>query len=155
MNSIILWLPITLIALVVGVGVGYYIKKVMTTRADEDAQEQTQRVLDENKIKSTLVNKVHEGRPNLSDTIKNRDIHLIINTPIGRTSVTDDSYIRILATQYKIPYVTTMAAARATVDGIAAVTKNEPKPLSLQEYHAALKEGKSAEVLFADTSAGK
>jgi carbamoyl-phosphate synthase large subunit len=119
------------------------------------ATENTNRLLEENKIKSTLVNKVHEGRPNLSDTIKNRDIHLIINTPIGRTSVTDDSYIRILATQYKIPYVTTMAAARATVDGIAAVTKNEPKPLSLQEYHAALKEGKSAEVLFADTAAGK
>jgi hypothetical protein len=48
-----------------------------------------------------------------------------------------------------------MAAARATVDGIAAIKKNESKPLSLQEYHAALKEGKSADVLFADTAAGK
>ncbi len=112
----------------------------------------THRVLGENGVKATIVSKVHEGRPNLSDTIKNGSIHLIINTPIGRKSVHDDSYIRILATQHKIPYVTTMAAARATVEGIAAVKKNKGKPLSLQEYHAALKTGKSAEVLFADTA---
>lgn len=119
------------------------------------ATENTHRALGENGVKSTVVSKVHEGRPNLSDTIKNRSIHLIINTPIGRTSVHDDSYIRILATQYKIPYVTTMAAARATVDGIAAVKKNIGKPLSLQEYHAALKTGKTAEVLFSDTVPAK
>jgi len=130
-------------------------KKLLELGFNIFSTENTHRKLEEGGVKSTIINKVHEGRPNLSDTIKNREIHLIINTPIGRTSVHDDSYIRILATQYKIPYVTTMAAARATVDGIAAVKKNEAKPLSLQEYHAALKEGKSAETLFADTSAVK
>jgi len=83
---------------------------------------------------------VHEGRPNIADAIKNREINLIINTPIGRMSVYDDSYIRMLAIQYKIPYVTTMAAARATVDGIESVKKRQSEPKSLQEYHQMLKD---------------
>ena len=63
---------------------------------------------------------------------------MIVNTPVGRYSVHDDSYIRMLAIQYKIPYVTTMAAARATVDGIAAVKSGQSNPVSLQEYHQQL-----------------
>ena len=55
-------------------------------------------------------------------------------------SVYDDSYIRMLAIQYKIPYVTTMSAARATVDGIDAVRKKQSEPKSLQEYHRLLRE---------------
>ncbi len=103
------------------------------------ATENTCRVLKEKGIESVLIKKLHEGRPNIADAIKNRQIHLIVNTPIGRMSVHDDSYIRMLAIQYKIPYVTTMAAARATVDGIDAVKRRQSQPKSLQEYHAMLK----------------
>ncbi len=100
--------------------------------------ENTHRYLKEKGVDSTLVKKLHEGRPNISDTIKNKEINLIINTPIGRMSVHDDSYIRMLAIQHKIPYVTTMAAARATVDGIDSVKKKHDLPKSLQEYHKML-----------------
>jgi len=104
------------------------------------ATEHTHRFLKEKGVNSVLVRKLHEGRPNISDIIKNREINLIINTPIGRMSVHDDSYIRMLAIQYKIPYVTTMSAARATVDGIEAVKKKQSQPKSLQEYHGLLKQ---------------
>jgi len=103
------------------------------------ATENTHHFLKEKGIASTLIKKLHEGRPNISDAIKNRQIHLIINTPIGRMGVYDDSYIRMLAIQYKIPYVTTMSAARATADGIDAVKKKQSQPKSLQEYHELLK----------------
>ncbi|MCX5705494.1 MAG: carbamoyl-phosphate synthase large subunit [Candidatus Omnitrophica bacterium] len=100
--------------------------------------ENTHRYLKEKGVDSTLIKKLHEGRPNIADTIKNKEINLIINTPIGRMSVHDDSYIRMLAIQHKIPYVTTMAAARATVDGIDSVKKKHDLPKSLQEYHKML-----------------
>jgi len=103
------------------------------------ATENTCRVLKEKGIESVLIKKLHEGRPNIADAIKNRELHLIINTPIGRASVYDDSYIRMLAIQYKIPYVTTMSAAKATVDGIDAVKTKRSSPVSLQEYHESLK----------------
>ncbi len=109
------------------------------------ATENTQRFLKEKGIDSTFIKKLHEGRPNIADAIKNREINLIINTPIGRMSVYDDSYIRMLAIQYKIPYVTTMAAARATVDGIESVKKRQGEPKSLQEYHQMLKEKQAQE----------
>lgn len=95
--------------------------------------------LKEKGIDSLCVQKLHEGKPNIADAIKNRQINLIINTPVGRMSVYDDSYIRMLAIQYKIPYVTTVSAARATVEGIAAIKRKESQPKSLQEYHAMLK----------------
>ena len=98
----------------------------------------TQRFLKEKGVKAEAIKKLHEGRPNIADAIKNREINLVINTPIGRMSVHDDSYIRMLAIQYKIPYVTTMSAARATVAGIAAVKGKQSQPKSLQEYHAML-----------------
>ncbi|MFA5725629.1 MAG: carbamoyl-phosphate synthase large subunit [Candidatus Omnitrophota bacterium] len=104
------------------------------------ATENTQRFLKEKGVEAILVKKLHEGRPNIADAIKNREINLIINTPVGRMSVYDDSYIRMLAIQYKIPYVTTLSAARATVDGIDAVKGKQTEPKSLQEYHALLQE---------------
>jgi carbamoyl-phosphate synthase large subunit len=103
------------------------------------ATQNTGRMLKEKGIENALINKLHEGRPNIADAIKNRELHLIINTPIGRASVYDDSYIRMLAIQYKIPYVTTMSAAKATVDGIDAVKRGKSSPVSLQEYHQQLK----------------
>jgi len=106
------------------------------------ATENTCRYLKEKGLEPVAIKKLHEGRPNISDAIKNREINLIINTPVGRTSVHDDSYIRMLAIQYKIPYVTTMSAARATVDGIDSVKRRQSQPKSLQEYHAMLKGAK-------------
>ena len=87
-------------------------------------------------INSEPVSKVHEGRPNLVDDIMNKKIQLVINTPIGKKSQIDDSYIRKTAIKYKVPYVTTLAAAVATAKGIAASLTSKGKVKSLQEYHA-------------------
>ncbi|MCQ2379728.1 MAG: carbamoyl-phosphate synthase large subunit [Victivallaceae bacterium] len=99
------------------------------------ATEGTGKFLEENDVKYTLVNKINEGRPDISDFIRNREIALIINTPIGRDSKIDDSYIRMLAIQYKIPYMTTIAAAAATAEGIREARHGMPALKSLQEYH--------------------
>lgn len=99
------------------------------------ATEGTSNLLSENGIPNTVIKKLHEGRPNLTDSIKNRDIHLIINTPAGSSSIYDDSYIRMTAIQYKVPYITSMAAAAASIEGIEAVKKSNISPKSLQEYH--------------------
>jgi len=82
-----------------------------------------------------VLKKLHEGRPNISDAIKNKEIHLIVNTPVGRTGKHDDSYIRMKAIQYKIPYITSLAAAEATVEGIDAARKSKIFPKSLQDYY--------------------
>ncbi|MFH1519072.1 MAG: carbamoyl-phosphate synthase large subunit [Candidatus Omnitrophota bacterium] len=95
----------------------------------------TSRFLKENGINNTEVKKLHEGRPNLADAIKNGDIHIIINTPVGRDSKTDDSYIRIMAIQQKVPYITSMAAASASLEGIEALKNKKISLKSLQEYH--------------------
>jgi len=79
---------------------------------------------------------MYEGRPGIVDEIKNQKIQLVINTPIGKLSKYDDSYIRKSAIKYKIPYITTMAAARATVKGIQARRDRDRFVKSLQEYHA-------------------
>lgn len=95
----------------------------------------TGRFLNERGIPTIGINKLNEGRPNIADWIKNKELHLIINTPIGRESKVDDSYIRIMAIQHKIPYITTMSAAAASVEAIEAVKKKMISPRSLQEYH--------------------
>jgi carbamoyl-phosphate synthase large subunit len=84
------------------------------------ATEGTHRFLTEKGVKSTHIKKVHEGRPNIVDAIHNKEIHLVINTPSGKSSMYDDSYIRKTAIKYKIPYITTTAAAKATAEGIKA-----------------------------------
>ena len=92
--------------------------------------------LRENGVRAELSYKVHEpNRPNIVDEIKSREIQLIINTPIGKMSATDDSYIRQAAIKYKIPYVTTTAAARASVVGIAEYRSGRAGVKSLQAYH--------------------
>jgi carbamoyl-phosphate synthase large subunit len=82
--------------------------------------------------------KVYQGRPNIIDRIKNNEINLIINTPAGRQSEHDDSYIRKAAVHYKLPYITTMAAAVATAKGIQAERQGKNEVKSLQEYHRGL-----------------
>ncbi|MCM8763054.1 MAG: carbamoyl-phosphate synthase large subunit [Candidatus Omnitrophica bacterium] len=99
----------------------------------------TSRFLKERGIYSTEIKKLHEGRPNIADAIKNKQIHLIINTPVGKDSKYDDSYIRIMAIQHKIPYITTMAAAIASVEGIEAAKQKTAEPTSLQQYHKEIK----------------
>ena len=98
----------------------------------------TSEFLNKNNIANTHIQKLHEGRPNLADAIKNNQLQLIINTPVGREGKHDDSYVRMMAIQRKIPYVTSMAAAQATVEGVAAMKKGTPEPKSLQEHHKAL-----------------
>ncbi len=95
--------------------------------------------LSRHKIDSQCVLKMHEGRPNVLDNIKNGDIKLVINTPSGKQSKFDDSYIRKAAIKYKIPYITTVAAAAATAKGIAAFKKKPSQIKSLQSYHADIK----------------
>jgi carbamoyl-phosphate synthase large subunit len=90
-------------------------------------------------ITAKRVFKMNEGRPDVVDAIKNKEVQLIINTPIGRRSKTDDSYIRKAAIKYKIPYITTTAAAAATVKGIAAKRSQAASIRSLQEYHAGIR----------------
>jgi carbamoyl-phosphate synthase large subunit len=97
--------------------------------------------LAENNINSTVLKKLHEGRPNIADAIKNKEIHLIINTPVGRTGKYDDSYIRMRAIQYKIPYITTLAAAEAAIEGIGAAQQSSIFPKSLQDYYKDLEKG--------------
>ncbi len=81
--------------------------------------------------------KMTEGRPNIADQIANGEIQLIVNTPAGKESVTDDSYIRKAAIKHRIPYITTMAAAKASAEGIRAVKANADIAVkSLQAYHA-------------------
>jgi carbamoyl-phosphate synthase large subunit len=83
--------------------------------------------------------KVHEPqRPDVSDEIKSKSIDLIINTPIGKAGTRDDGYIRKSAIKYKVPYLTTSAAARAAVLGIAAARSGKAVIKSLQEYHRAI-----------------
>jgi carbamoyl-phosphate synthase large subunit len=89
-------------------------------------------------IASDLVLKMHEGRPNIGDRITNGEISLVVNTPSGKLSQHDDSYIRKMAIRHKIPYITTLAAAAAAVRGIAAYRQDESGVKSLQEYHADL-----------------
>lgn len=94
-----------------------------------------------NGIKADRVNKMQEGRPNIVDEVMNGNIQLIINTPAAQEEkLFDDSYIRKTAIKAKVPYFTTMAAAKATAEGICTVVKEgEIGVMSLQEIHAAIK----------------
>jgi carbamoyl-phosphate synthase large subunit len=103
------------------------------------ATEGTHQFLLRSGIKAEPILKMHEGRPNIVDGIMNRDIQLVINTPNGRLGKYDDSYIRKSAIKYKIPYITTIAAAVAAAKGIAANRQRHGRAKSLQSYHAEIK----------------
>ena len=100
------------------------------------ATEGTRQFLKENGIESVLINKIYEGRPNIVDAIKNGEIQLVINTPAGKLSEYDDSYIRKNAIKYKILYITTTSAALAATKGILSRRNGNYPVKSLQEYHA-------------------
>ena len=92
-------------------------------------------------IEAKHVKKLNEGRPNVYDLITNGDIQLVVNSPVGKDSQSDDSYLRKAAIKAGVPYITTMAGAMATADGIHKVKKgidNEIK--SLQELHSEIRD---------------
>jgi len=103
------------------------------------ATQGTNRFLASQGIESELILKMHEGRPNIVDAIMNGEIQLVINTPSGKLSQYDDSYIRKAAIKYKVPYMTTLAAAMATAKGISAYRQGKSGVKSLQSYHADIK----------------
>ncbi len=95
----------------------------------------THEILRRNGIACEIIHKMHEGRPNIVDAIKNGEVQLVVNTPSGKLSQYDDSYIRKAAIKYKIPYITTTAAAMAAARGIEAFQHGGYATRSLQEYH--------------------
>ena len=93
----------------------------------------TRGFLAEHGIPAEPILKLHEGRPNIEDAIKNGDIQLVVNTPAGRSSEFDDSYIRKAAIRHKVPYITTTAAALAAAKGIAAHrARRRPRALAAE-----------------------
>lgn len=101
------------------------------------ASKNTCRLLVENGVKAEEVKKLKEGRPNMMDIILNGEVDLIINTPIGSDRANDDSYLRKAAIKKKIPYMTTMAAAKATASGINTIKERGNSDVkSIQELHA-------------------
>jgi len=93
----------------------------------------------ENGLAVTEVYKVREGRPHIIDRIKSRDISLLVNTPEGRQTTGDSHSIRLVALEHNIPYTTTMAAARATLDAIRAQKRGKLEVKTIQEYHGMVK----------------
>ena len=105
------------------------------------ATETTCKLINEAGIPAERVNKLQEGRPNILDLITNGKIDLIVNSPVGKDSIHDDSYLRKSAIKAKIPYMTTIAAAKATAKGIHNVKKyGQGEVKSLQELHSEIKD---------------
>ena len=103
------------------------------------ATQGTHDFLSSRRVKSDLILKMHEGRPNIADAIMNGEIQLVINTPSGKLSQYDDSYIRKAAIKYRVPYITTLAAATAAAKGIATHRQAKSGVRSLQSYHAEIR----------------
>ncbi|MBQ8232328.1 MAG: carbamoyl-phosphate synthase large subunit [Lachnospiraceae bacterium] len=98
-------------------------------------------VITEAGVAAEKVKKLCEGRPNVLDLLTNDKIDLIVNSPVGQDAVSDDSYLRKAAIKHKIPYMTTIAAAKATADGILYVQKNGNGEVhSLQTLHSQIKD---------------
>jgi carbamoyl-phosphate synthase large subunit len=92
--------------------------------------------LSDNKVESEVLAKIGHGRPDIVDAMKNGEINLVINTPGGKESQEDDSYIRKTAIRFNIPYITTTAAAFAAAKGIEARRANGSiRVCSIQDYH--------------------
>jgi carbamoyl-phosphate synthase large subunit len=95
----------------------------------------TSKVLASNGLEVKSVLKIGEGRPNIADLIKNGEIDLVINTPSGKKSHTDQLSLRSLAVMYNVPYITTISGASAAVNGIEFLQKGEIEVKALQDYH--------------------
>jgi carbamoyl-phosphate synthase large subunit len=95
----------------------------------------TAEFLSRNGVPADPINKINEGRLHAADRIKNGEISLVINTPLGAQSKADSFYIRRTALVYNIPYFTTLSAARAVAHAISHLIREEPSVRCLQEYH--------------------
>jgi carbamoyl-phosphate synthase large subunit len=99
----------------------------------------TREFLEGNGVEASMVWKVHENeRPNVVDRMINREITLVINTPFGRKSFYDDTYIRRTALQHNLPCITTLSAATACVEGIRALREGFRTIAALQEQHGVI-----------------
>jgi len=116
---------------------------VSTARNLEDmgfgiyATEGTANTLIKAGIEAKKVLKVHEGRPNITDMIKDKQINLILNTPVGKGPRSDDFEIRRHAIMMGVPYTTTMSGAQAIVTAIESMKKKDITIKSIQEYYKA------------------
>ena len=106
--------------------------RIMTTQGTHD-------FFKDNGIETVPVRKLGFGRPNLVDAIKSGEVQLLVNTPSGKRSAEDNSQVRKAAIQYKVPYITTTAAAIAAAKGIAARREGAPQVKSLQAYHDSIR----------------
>jgi carbamoyl-phosphate synthase large subunit len=95
----------------------------------------TKTFLEKNGIGSQFINKIYEKRPNIVDALVNGEIDLVVNTPAGKQSEYDDSYIRKTAIKCNVPYITTTAAAFAATQGIKERLNGAYKVKSIQDYH--------------------
>ena len=103
------------------------------------ATEGTAKWLNGHGVAADVIAKIGEGRPDVLDAIKNREVCLIVNTPSGRRdSRADDCRIRQAAIKYRVPYLTTIAAASAAADGIGEAMSGLGEVRSLQSYHASI-----------------
>jgi carbamoyl-phosphate synthase large subunit len=104
----------------------------------------TGKVLERNGIKVRSIHKIAEGRPNAIDLIINKEIDLIINTPVGKGAKTDEGRIRSFAVSHGIHVVTSIAGAQAAVQGIEAIQKKKMEVRALQDYHPQYGQQKAA-----------
>ena len=95
--------------------------------------------LAEHGIEAKKVAKLGEGRPNVLDAITNKEVSIVINTPTDKKGAADDSYIRKGVIKGRMPYMTTMAGAKASVAGIKAMQQSRGSVKSLQDFHAEIK----------------
>jgi carbamoyl-phosphate synthase large subunit len=105
------------------------------------ATEGTARYLRGRGIPAERVFKVHDGRPHAIDLIVNRDVQLLINTPLGKHAHRDDYSLRQAAIAHRVPYTTTLSAASAACDAILALRSRQPAVRSLQEWQALVRGG--------------
>lgn len=96
----------------------------------------TRKVLEENGVAAKSVNKVNEGRPNVVDLIKNRDLQMIINTPAGMVPRQNENVIRTEAIKHGIPIMTTLSGARAAVQALQSLSKHDLQVVPLQNYRS-------------------
>ncbi|MFH1190084.1 MAG: carbamoyl phosphate synthase large subunit, partial [Candidatus Omnitrophota bacterium] len=107
--------------------------KIMATSGTADA-------LISNDIDVQVLPKLNEGRPNIMDFMKDKTVDLIINTPSGKATKSDEMKIRSLAILYNVPLITTVSGAQASVNGIEhSIRKPAVSVKSLQEYHKELR----------------
>jgi carbamoyl-phosphate synthase large subunit len=99
------------------------------------ATEGTRALLAENGIASELCHKIGGKRPHIGDLVTDGKVQLVVNTPRGKVSTQDDSYLRKAAIRHKVPYVTTIAAAVAAAKGITSYREKHTEVRSLQSYH--------------------